>query len=469
MRCTLLLSLACAAVAGCGDHHGLPGEDMAVSNDMSVSTDMGIGDMAMYPDDIRKYVSFTMFAKDFANALCAHYMACGQLDAAQMAACVERNLRHTGWDQDIEITKGRMEVNEAQCIDAVNHARCDFSDDGAWTARCSQFLYTPHQANGATCLSEVECMSGFCKHSGSDAGMATQPDGCPGVCADPLPIGATCRLSSDCGANGVCDSTAHTCDQRSALNQSCTNPFGVGSGRPCQFGLLCPTFPSGTPTCVLPSMQTTLHGACDPFQGATTPVPPCGPGMYCRVTYSDGAACSTAGPCGTVIGGYCDTAAGVCKVPNGGSCENKQMNMGDSCDPHYESLLSVVVNQCADGLHCTQLPGQTTTTCQPYVADTGACAADGQCKQGLSCVGGHCTPWLSDGQTCTSNPQCSANACIVDNPDAGAIKSCQVRKSFGATCIPGFEDGICELSDLPGSTSCAPTTGGSGTCAPRCF
>src|SRR5262249_22857095 len=109
MRSTLLLSLisvlslAISGYSGCA--HGLPLSDMGEA-DMAVPLDMsGI------PDDFKKLVTFSMFAQDYAEALCSHYMACGQLDAAQMPACIERNLRHTGWDQDVEIMKGRMEIN----------------------------------------------------------------------------------------------------------------------------------------------------------------------------------------------------------------------------------------------------------------------------------------------------------------------------------------------------------------------
>jgi hypothetical protein len=179
MRSTLLLSIFAIGLIGCHDH-GIPmgGDDMTAAND-----DMSVGmDMSMIPDDFRKDVSYTMFAMDLAQALCAHYLACGQLDAAQMPQCIERNLRHTGWDQDVEITKGRMSINELQCLAALNSARCDFSDSGAWSTRCLQFLYTGHQQNGQTCIAAAECVSGFCQHAGSDGGMSEQVTGCPGVC-----------------------------------------------------------------------------------------------------------------------------------------------------------------------------------------------------------------------------------------------------------------------------------------------
>ena len=204
MRSTLLLSLLAVGVGGCGDH-GLPpgghGEDMSAGGD-----DMSMADMGP-DDDQRVFVTFGMFAQHYAEAVCAHYASCQQLDAAQMNACIERNLRHTGWDQDVEIMKGRMQINELQCLDAINNARCDNSDTVEWGSKCLQFLYIAHQPNGSTCLAGVECLSGYCQHGGSDAGHPEQVTGCPGTCADPKPTGAPCRINSDCASDSACEPT----------------------------------------------------------------------------------------------------------------------------------------------------------------------------------------------------------------------------------------------------------------------
>jgi hypothetical protein len=103
------------------------------------------------------------------------------------------------------------------------------------------------------------------------------------------------------------------------------------------------------------------------------------------------------------------------------------------------------------------------------------CSSDAQCKIGLSCVTGKCTPWFSDGQACDVSAHCPSpteglrEVCIADNADAGTFKTCEPSKSFGATCVPGFEDALCEPSDVVGSTTCTPTMAGSGVCAPKCF
>src|SRR6185312_8466067 len=479
MRSTLLLSLLVAAV-GCGGH-GLPSSDMAVSEDMSAAEDM-----AMFGLDIRQYVTFEQFAQDYAAAVCAHYQACGQLDAAQMSACVERNLRHSGWDQDIEVVKGRMEINEAQCLNAINGARCDNSDNVAWGSKCLQLLYIPHVAKGGACLADQECIDGSCQHAGSDGGMIEQVAGCPGTCADPKPSGAPCRLVTDCAPDSACEPQASgpsICVKLAALNDACENPFSPVADftkQPCQFGLMCPTYPAAAPaTCVIPTTQTAADGACDPFQGGVSPAPACGTGLYCQVQYTAGAACTGApGDCATVPGAFCDTTAGMCQNPTGGKCKAK-LASGAACDPHNEGLFTFVDNQCADGTMCYLAGTQASATCQAFGAANADCVkfsgTTSTCKVGLNCdATNKCVPWLADGQVCTQGSDCAAlvpgqAVCIADNADAGTALTCNTGKSFGASCIPGFEDSLCTASDNANSAYCAPTSGGKGTCAPKCF
>jgi hypothetical protein len=453
MRSTwLCFALLSAAVGGCGDDTMAP-----PSKDMSVGDDMTVPDMGI-PDDAKKLVTFTMFAQDYAQHLCALYMKCGQLDAAQMAACIERNLQHTGWDQDVEITKGRMEINELQCLDALDQARCDFSDAVAWQSRCQQFLYVPHQANGASCLASLECTSGYCRHAGSDAGVGGQATGCPGTCADPNPPGGTCRLDSDCQANYFCDNGQ--CSKLAALNEACQAVFASApdTTKPlCQFGLNCPTFPSTMPAkCVMPT-QANLNGACDPYQGLLASTPPCAAGAYCQVQYD------------------------ASSMPTGGVCKMK-LAAGADCNPNNEgSFVDFGNSQCADGTLCFKLPSQAKATCQPYGSANDDCfpfsGTVSTCKQGLWCdYNGtkKCKPLLADGQACAENRLCPSAlpqqlTCIADNADAGGQMTCQPAKSFGATCIPGFEDSLCAPTDFPSTSTCVPTGGGSGVCAPKCY
>ncbi|MDB4969744.1 MAG: Flagellar hook-length control protein FliK [Myxococcales bacterium] len=450
MRTTLLVSMV-VGVVGCG--HGIPGPTDDMAGDMSVSDDMSVsGDMTI-PDDAQHLVTYTMFAMDYAKEICAHYMKCGQLDVGQTDACIERNLKHLGWDEDVEIMKGRVSVNELQCLDALKNARCDNSDSAAWQSRCVTFLHQPHQPNGATCLAGVECTSGLCKHGGSDGGAAgvMQVTGCAGTCAPTLALGDQCRLSSDCGSTAYCDPGTGVCTHTPALNEVCAG-F-------CQFGLLCPSFPAALPAhCIVPTMQTMLDGDCDPIQGVTTPTPPCPAAMYCQVQYSGA----------TAVGGKC----------------KMKVAADTACDPKNDGAYAFAESQCADGTTCHSLTGVAgSETCHAFGALDGDCVSFGgttsSCKQGLWCdtttTPGKCKAFVVNGGSCpNSSARCGSSlpgqaTCIDDTSAGGTTYTCQPAKNFGAACKPGIEDSLCAASDNAGSTYCAPTGGGTGTCAPKCF
>lgn len=488
----LAFLVASATVVGCGDDGLHTSHDMAVSMDMSGEVDMATagGDLLSY-DMLHTFVTFGQFAIDYAQAFCTRAASCGVLDAAQYAACIERNTKHTGWDQDIEITKGRMMINELQCLDAVKNSLCDLSDSYVVKRQCEIFLYTPHQANGASCLSGVECTSGRCAHAMLDAGTGTQPTGCPGFCGPPLNTGDTCRIGQDCAADSYCNPgvTPNQCTKLAALGELCyapgaPYPLGDTTKPPCQIGLNCPSFSATPAVCVMATTQMALHGACDPYQGqATNAAAPCATGMYCQVQYTASTtACSTSSTC-PVYGALC--SGGFCQNPSGGQCETKLAN-GATCDPKNEGTFGTsslrVDNQCADGSYCYQLPAQAGPTCQPLGSANADCVRFGgnasSCKYGLFCPLGtlKCTPWFGDGQNCDTNAHCASSSinqavCIAANADAGTYLTCQPGKNFGATCDPAFEDTLCAASDKSApirSTYCAPA-GASGVCAPKCF
>ncbi|HEX6836453.1 MAG TPA: hypothetical protein VF334_07750, partial [Polyangia bacterium] len=360
------------------------------------------------------------------------------------------------------------------------NSRCDFSDSGLVGSRCIQFLYTGHQASGATCLGNSECATGlYCQHAGSDAGMSEQATGSPGTCLAQKTAGAPCRIGTDCGDGFYCFGGAtRQCVAAAPSGQPCSNDVGVGTGPACVTDLMCPTFATA-PTCTAPTMGTAVGDACDPFQGGDTTTPPCPAAMYCQLQYTaDATATCTGAPgdCSAVYGAYCNTGTGKCMNPSGGKCATKIAAAAD-CNPNNDGITAQVNSQCADGTQCVQLSGQTKTTCQPYSGANGNCNDDSNCKVGLYCSAGKCTPWLTDGQACdpaaAGGPHCpsqtASTVCIADNADAGTATTCQVTKNFGGSCNPGFEDTLCAPSDIPGSTSCVPNGSGGGSCAPKCF
>jgi hypothetical protein len=460
-------ALSCLAAVGCGDDDGLPpggkdlsvGADLAVSGDLSTSADLSAG------VDMSSGITWAKFSLDFAQARCARLMSCGQLDAAQLDVCITQNLQLTGWDIDTEIAKGRLLLNETQCIAALAASRCDGSDSGLWQERCTTLLDVPQQAIGAVCLSGVECTSTFCAHSVNGAGTAPQPDGCPGLCTAIKPVGAPCQTDEQCGPDSFCDNDN---SNNNVITNTCVAYLGVGDDcgaienpkQTCHPGTTyCPVF--GTPNCIVPPPSAALGGACDPSQGFSN-VPPCVAGLFCQVNATrDGATCQP-------------------KIAAGASC-----NGGDTISSQG---LELIDNQCVDGTGCFSLdndPLDTAGTCIPYGGSGDTCKqisnTISSCKIGFLCetsgagvLVGTCVPLLANGAQCSLSASCASstgilqNTCIADNGDAGGVLTCQAAKGFGDSCLPDFQGALCWPAADVGTSYCAPTSNGNGVCAPLC-
>src|SRR5262245_56278804 len=132
-------SLMVAAIFGaaCGGNT-LETPDMA--------DDFGIADLSgdiasPLNNDLMVNVLPSQFDVHLAQAVCMHLAMCGQLDAANMAACVQANTNAEAADRDTEVLKGRFVINEYQCLAAIMGSRCDGEDSGAvFIGNCFKFL-----------------------------------------------------------------------------------------------------------------------------------------------------------------------------------------------------------------------------------------------------------------------------------------------------------------------------------------
>lgn len=464
MRSILVFAaISCFTAVGCGDDDkgkDMAPLDLATPTDLSATLDMPL---------VTNGVTWAKFSLDFAQARCQHFLSCGQLDSAQMNTCITQNLQLTGWDVDTEIAKGRLVLNETQCIAAVNASRCDNSDAGQWQQRCSTLLYQPQQANASVCLSGVECTSSYCAHSNNKANTAPQPDGCPGTCQPIKASGVACQTDEQCGPDSFCDNDG---SQGNTPTNTCVPYLGVGADcssitnakQTCHPGTTyCPIF--GTQVCTAPVTSGALNDACDPTQ-AFANVPPCQAGLYCMVN-----------------------AAG-----DGASCQPK-IAANQPCNGNATlsaAGLEQLDDQCVDGTACwsfDQDAANSSGTCVPYGGLGDQCklisATHGSCKIGFRCdapsgsLVGTCVALLPDGDTCASPQVCAAysdvlqGVCIADNGDAGSATTCQSAKGFGDSCVPGFQNGLCWPSAdptpaLPQTSTCTPTSNGNGVCAPVC-
>jgi hypothetical protein len=207
-----------------------------------------------------------------------------------------------------------------QCVAQFATYSCqDFFDNNP-PAHCA---VTGARANGATCVFNGQCGSGYCQ--------GTKNAVC-GTCADPPQPGADCTASS-CWHNQNCLGSTMTCAAVVSMNGACD------SSMPCDNGL----------TCVGGSSTTT--GTCQPA-GALVGAPCGGTMPGCDGTlglYCAGAAGSKAcaaitfvgdgQPCGTLASGMrvgcsageCYTATGAAGATDTGSCK-ASVDAPNACD-----------------------------------------------------------------------------------------------------------------------------------------
>ncbi len=440
MRILRLALMGVVGLAGCGDSGVVvPGDG---STDLSMADlSMPPGDMTI-PDDFRSFVSATQFDKDFAQAICAHLIMCNKLDNTQsaLAACIERNTATEGTDRDTEVMKGRLMINELQCLSAIQNARCDGEDQGkVFVSLCAQLLNIPLQGIGGACVATAECTSGYCARGelSNDAGVA--PEGCPGTCKSFLSLGAQCQTDESCNTDVArCDSTSGQCVAKPGAGQACANP------NDCQVGLFCDPV-SGQ--CVNPTSSGAAGDSCNPFESLLTSYPTCAVGLYCK--YNFGA---------TPPSGKC-----TAKIASGANC-----TPGDTPFPFAD-------NQCTDGLACYQTTGQAAATCQPWAGLNQPCdPTNDTCKETLYCDSGSktCKALIADNSACDpTNDHCLSGSKFGFNNCLGSGTNglCKASKNFGDACNAPTDDVLCGFAVTatgPNGQYCSPS---SMTCSVQCM
>ena len=187
----------------------------------------------------------------------------------------------------ITVTNGQLEA----CANAVNAAGCDDTSAAA-TAACN---FTGSLPDGTSCLSDIQCSSGYCKGSGEsstttdngDAGT-TVTTSC-GTCAERVDVGGACDGDDEnCKTGLACNLQTHLCATPPAKGAACDlTQIRCASGLTCVHAICADPVPAG--------------GACDVSQDE------CAAGLACEngkcSTESDQFTVATLGqPCGVNIG-----------------------------------------------------------------------------------------------------------------------------------------------------------------------
>jgi len=338
---------------------------------------------------------------------------------------------------------------------------------------------------------ELECADIVLVGSANDctARCEVRPVGCidgDGCCS----LGCDANSDSDCtnvcgdgvvDANETCDGDCPTsCDD----NNACTVDSFTGSAETCS--LVCVNTPRTT--CV-------DNDGCCPA-GCTSDndndcSDTCGNGVVdqnetcdgdCPTSCDDGNACTQ-----NILTGSAATCSAACSFPSITSCRNNDGCCPVGCNSQNDNdcTACVPVTSCADlGANC----GTINNGCSPVncgscsggeicdgnrcVVNTpttyvgAACASDGQCSSGLTCItqgsgvtGGYCT------RQCTQNSQCGAGAhCGQKNQDGTGIclKSCSNTAECGRTSYECFD------ADRAGLAECWPVGSGSAAIGAAC-
>ncbi len=286
--------------------------------------------------------------------------------------------------------------------------------------RACESVVTGRREVGATCASDLHCLSGRCG-GGS----------CPGVCEAEVPVVlGDCRDDWDCGGEMVCHPHTWTCGDPLPPGATCD---GRETG-PCEG----PSWARTGYRCVpAPGVWT---GTCEPAAGVGEA---CDSWFDCDIDLEcDGSVCvedgrtgdacrHTKGWMGCADGFYCDPHRGCQqnRLPHDecrfhtecpatfrcrqGTCEPGPV-VGELCDRNFACVLGACVSRrctmLANGELCKTVDwdlreyphecasGVCRGTCAPGLPEGGACSDDSQCADFLGCTNGTCqtdcsAPW----------------------------------------------------------------------------
>lgn len=294
------------------------------------------------------------------DAACDYFVACGYATSREL--CLDTWSRISGYplDLDAAIANGTVEYDASAasaCMDAIRGAPCDGFlstpyEEGQPCAR----LFRGTLDDGSACFIDRQCTSGRCDVP--DCTMTC----CQGTCmARPseAAIGEDCMASQDCVSGAYCDFSTGSCAAYGTEGEGCPNGFGCADGLTCASGVC--RVPAGEgEDCSTLSCQSPLECDID--------------SMTCQRLRGEDEPCNAAASL-CALGLVCDPGSSTCTRPGG---------VGSPCEPSF------LGNFCSEGAYCDFETDRST--CQPLVADGGACGLDYECSSGYCGVGGTCEP-----------------------------------------------------------------------------
>ena len=223
-------------------------------------------------------------------------------------------------------------------------------------------------AEGATCSSNADCRSSYCKSAVSTESVPTARGFC-GVCAPRGAAGAACTgwfNAHECDANTTCDTSQLKCAPLRDSGAACSFSAACKPGLVCLGHQKCGAPQPAGADCGLPEECATgltcVAGSCAPRQAA-------------------GAACVVASECS--VGTTCIAKKCAAPLPEGGTCtRDAECQVGLSCGLAHKCVArkfakggekcdKTTVCELVDG--CPFDPTTGTGTCPTVLPDGTAC------------------------------------------------------------------------------------------------
>lgn len=333
------------------------------------------------------------FPAAFAKAVCAVQAQC-RAEAAYLEAQCETDaasLFAPDLAKAIAAGKSAFDPQQAQvCLDGLHARRCERTAPEVDQA-CERAV-AGTVAVGAPCSWLFECKTGRCEPDG--------PGACPAKCGAVSSEGGSCS-AAPCDLRAGLRCVDNVCSKLHAVGQKCS------STSDCAVALYCDGFGKCT-------QRAFEQASCDSDEQ-------CAAGLYCdsasngglcRKQIAFGSACTAASAesirfaCvdGDVCRGFSFAKTGATQ----GTCAPLG-ELGASC------VAAAQVTGCGNGLVCTG------GTCADKPV-SGACAHDGDCKDGVAyCDGTRCHLLKIAGAACASATECASRFC--DPSSARCVES----------------------------------------------
>lgn len=267
--------------------------------------------------------TYSALCDQLVTALFAKQVSCTRVNPDVLALAKASAVADCNTSVTKETAAGRVTLDTTKagdCVAAIQGATCASLGGGGQLPPGCTSLVAGKVANAGACYDDIECTSGSCSSSTTQA--------CPGVCQPlggsggacpcgaglycagstcaPLKTSGACPTFEECAPGYQCLGNPATCVASVGLNGDCTaNPEACANGYLCTAN-----------KCVSPPR---VNDACDPL---TAPV---GLGCYCDAATNrclpwkaPGAACSSFFECNLINGDTC--SAGKCVAGTSTSC-----------------------------------------------------------------------------------------------------------------------------------------------------